>query len=241
MTNSINQIDVFGKAISDYYHNNAPEDIRTETNISEEDVLPTTYLFRDFKEMPALEQKALQLSNGKVLDVGCAAGSHSLYLQEKGLEVEAIDISEGAIDICKLRGVKKAYTASLLDWKKSKYDTILIMMNGTGIFETFERVPEYLKHLKTILAPGGQILIDSSDIKYMYDKDELDALFMFKVYYGELEFTTHYKEWSSEPFSWLYLDAETFRKLAAIHGFDFEIIQEGEHHDYLARLQVRKN
>ena len=116
MTNSTNQMDIFGQAISDYYHNNEPEDIRTETNISEEDLLPTSYLFRDFDEMPVIEQKAMSLSYGKVLDVGCAAGSHALYLQNKDLEVHGIDISKRAVDICKSRGIKHAYEASLLDW-----------------------------------------------------------------------------------------------------------------------------
>src|SRR5699024_10036971 len=143
------------------YHKNQPEDIKTETNISGVDTLPTAYLFRDFEEMPKAEQIAMQLSKGKVLDVGCAAGSHSLDLQNKGLEVHALDISQKAIEICKLRGINQAYEASLLDWNKTKYDTILLMMNGTGIFESFESVPKFLKHLKNILSPGGQILIDS--------------------------------------------------------------------------------
>lgn len=231
-------MDIFGHAISDYYHNNEPEDIRTETNISEEDLLPTSYLFRDFEKMPLIEQKAMNLSHGKILDIGCAAGSHSLYLQNKGLEVHAIDISPKAIEICELRGVQQAFEASLLDWQKTKYDTILLIMNGTGIFETFERIPKYLQHLKKLLAPNGQILIDSSDIKYMYDKEELDALYMFKIYYGELEFTMHYKELTSEPFPWLYLDTETFKRIANLQGYTFEVLYEGEHYDYLARLQI---
>lgn len=238
MTNSTNQMDIFGQAISDYYHNNEPEDIRTETNISEEDLLPTSYLFRDFDEMPVIEQKAMSLSYGKVLDVGCAAGSHALYLQNKDLEVHGIDISKRAVDICKSRGIKHAYEASLLDWEKTKYDTILLMMNGTGIFESFERIPKYLQHLKKLLAPNGQILIDSSDIKYMYDKEELDDLYNIKVYYGELEFTIHYKEWSSEPFPWLYLDPDTFKKIAELNGYSFEVLHKGEHYDYLAKLQL---
>lgn len=239
MTKATEQMDIFGQAISDYYHNNDPEDIRTETNISDEDLLPTSYLFRDFEEMPVIEQKAMRLSHGKVLDVGCAAGSHGLYLQNKGLEVHAIDISPKAIEISELRGLQNAHVASLLDWQKTKYDTILLMMNGTGIFETFERIPKYLNHLKELLAPNGQILIDSSDIKYMYDKDELDALYMFKVYYGELEFTTHYKDLTSDPFPWLYLDAKTFKKISNMNGYSFEVLHEGEHHDYLAKLQLK--
>src|SRR5690625_4042810 len=118
---------IFGRAVSDYYHKNQPEDIKTETNISGVDTLPTAYLFRDFEEMPKAEQKAMQLSKGKVLDVGCAAGSHSLYLQNKGLEVHALDISQKAIEICKLRGIIHAYKAALLICDKTIYYTILIL------------------------------------------------------------------------------------------------------------------
>ena len=98
--------DLFGKAILDYQTNNSPEDLLTETSISEADEMSVSYLFRDFDEMPKLEQKALQLSKGKILDVGCGAGSHALYLQEKGFDVTAIDISENAIKACELRGLK---------------------------------------------------------------------------------------------------------------------------------------
>lgn len=231
---------LFGRAISDFFYNNQPEDIKTETTISGVDTLPIAYLFRNFEEMPITEQEAMRLSKGKVLDVGCAAGSHSLYLQNKGLEVHAIDISKRAIEVCKLRGVKHAYNVALLDWEKTRYDTILLMMNGTGIFETFEQMPKYLQHLKKLLAPNGQILVDSSDIKYMYDKEELDALFTLKIYYGELEFTMHYKDWTSEPFPWLYLDPDTFKRIAELNGFTLEVLHEGEHYDYLARLVLKE-
>ena len=105
--------DLFGKAILDYQTNNSPEDILTETNISEADEMEVAYLFRDFNSMPKLEQKALQLAKGKILDVGCGAGSHSLYLQnEKNCDVTAIDISSKAIDTCQLRGIHKTKTGS---------------------------------------------------------------------------------------------------------------------------------
>ena len=94
--------DIFGKALLDYQNGNYSEDIITSTNISDEDTLPLPYLFRDYAEMPKLEQKALQLSKGNILDVGCGSGSHSLWLQDKGLNVKAIDNSKGAIEVSKL-------------------------------------------------------------------------------------------------------------------------------------------
>ena len=85
--------DLFGEALLDYYNNNYTEDLITWTTISEEDKLPLSYLFRDFKAMPLIEQKALQLCTGQVLDIGCGAGNHSLYLQKKGINVTALDSS----------------------------------------------------------------------------------------------------------------------------------------------------
>jgi 2-polyprenyl-3-methyl-5-hydroxy-6-metoxy-1,4-benzoquinol methylase len=141
--------DLFGKAIIDYQTNNSPEDLITETSISEADEMSVAYLFRDFKEMPKLEQKALQLAKGKVLDVGCGAGSHALYLEEKGFDVTAIDISENAIKACKLRGLKNCKVSDVLDLDASeKFDTILLLMNGTGIFGKMIHVLQIFTKIK---------------------------------------------------------------------------------------------
>lgn len=229
--------DLFGKAILDYQTNNSPEDILTETNISEADEMEVAYLFRDFNSMPKLEQKALQLAKGIILDVGCGAGSHSLYLQEKGLDVTAIDISPSVIKACELRGVKNAKVQNILDLDNDKFDTILLLMNGTGIFGTLAATASYLKKLKNLLAPNGQILIDSSDIIYMFDDAEDGSKWIpAEGYYGELTFTISYKKETETPFPWLYLDYNTLQNAAQANGLECELIIEGEHFDYLAKL-----
>lgn len=232
--------DLFGQAILDYQQGNYTEDLLTETNISEKDALPLPYLFRDFKEMPAIEQKALQLAKGNVLDVGCGAGSHALYLQNKGLKVTAIDISAKAIEACKQRGVLNAQAINLLDYNQQTFDTILLLMNGAGMCGRLANISAYLQHLKTLLNPGGQILLDSSDIIYMFDEDEDGAKIvpLENDYYGELTFTVHYKNKSQEPFNWLYIDYNTLQNAAIANGLQCELILEGAHYDYLARLTV---
>lgn len=232
--------DLFGKAILDYQTNNSPEDLITETSISETDEMSIAYLFRGFDEMPKIEQKALQLTIGKVLDVGCGAGSHSLYLQEKGFDVTAIDISENAIKTSVLRGLKKARLKNLLDIDDNeKFDTILLLMNGTGIFENLENCSKYLLKLKSLLNENGQILIDSSDIIYMFDEDEEGGKWIpADGYYGELTFTVQYKGETEESFPWLYLDYNTLQNACIANGLKCELILEGQHYDYLAKIAI---
>lgn len=231
--------DLFGKAMLDYVQNNQPENLITETTISEADEMDVSYLFRSFKEMPKLEQKALKLARGKVLDVGCGAGSHSLYLQEKGLNVLAIDISPNAMETCKIRGVKQTQLTDVLHLDESeKFDTILLLMNGTGIFGKLKNIDLYLSKLNSLLNANGQILIDSSDLIYMFDEDEDGGKWipMYGDYYGELVFNLTYKGEKEEPFNWLYLDFNTLQNACLPQNLHCELISEGKNFDYLARI-----
>lgn len=232
--------DLMGRAIWDYYYQENPEDLQTETSISELDDLPVSYLFRDYQEMNALEKKALDLSFGKVLDVGSGAGSHSLYLQnERKLEVTALDISPKSIEICKARGVKNAICEDLLQFSEKDFDTILLLMNGTGIFQSLEHIDQYLQKLKSLVAENGQILIDSTDILYMYDQDEDGGVLVPATgYYGELDYYLHYKGESELSMKWLYLDFDTLENAAIANGFKIQKIEKLED-SYLAQLTLK--
>ncbi|TDE02967.1 class I SAM-dependent methyltransferase [Flavobacterium hiemivividum] len=233
--------DLFGRAILDYQTNNSPEDLITETTISEEDEMSVAYLFRSYKEMPKMEQKALQIAKGKILDVGCGAGSHSLYLQnDLNLEVTAIDISPNAIEACKLRGIIDARVQDVMTLEKETYDTILLLMNGAGMCGKLKNIPNFLIKLKSLLNPGGQILMDSSDIIYMFDDDEDGGKWIpsDNEYYGEVVFNIGYKGEKEKPFNWMYIDYNTLQNAAFANDLQAELILEGEHYDYLAKLSV---
>ncbi len=232
--------DLMGRAIWDYYYQENSEDLQTETSISELDDLPVSYLFRDYQEMNALEKKALDLSFGKVLDVGSGAGSHSLYLQnERKLEVTALDISPKSIEVCKARGVKNAICEDLLQFSEKNFDTVLLLMNGTGIFQSLEHIDQYLQKLKSLVAENGQILIDSTDILYMYDQDEDGGVLVPATgYYGELDYYLHYKGESELPMKWLYLDFDTLENAAIANGFKIQKIEQLED-SYLAQLTLK--
>ncbi len=232
--------DLFGKAILDFQTNNSPEELITETTISEEDEMSVAYLFRSYDEMPQMEQKALQLSKGKVLDVGCGAGSHSLSLQnDRNLDVTSIDISSNAIQACTLRGLKKAKVQDVMTLENEKFDTILLLMNGAGMCGKLKNIPNFLLKLKSLLHPGGQILLDSSDIIYMFDDDEDGGKWIpGEGYYGEIVFNISYKGEKEKPFDWMFIDYNTLQNAAFANGFQCELILEGEHYDYLAKLSI---
>ena len=228
--------DLFGKALLNYQQQAGNQELITWTSLTEEDPVPLSYFFRGFEKMPTIEKKALQLASGKVLDIGCGSGSHSLYLQnEKGLDVTGIDRSQGAIDVAKMRGLKKIRCQSIMDLSGEKFDTILLLMNGIGIAQNFKGVVPLLSHLKTLLHPEGQILVDSSDLIYLFPEEEQLDWQMADSYYGELDYGIRFAG-EEQEFPWLYLDynhLETAANLAQLHC---EKVLEGPNYDFLACL-----
>ena len=225
----------------DYHLGNYSEDIKTFSSLDEEDVIPLPYLFRNFEQMPDLEQKALQMTKGKVLDIGCGAGSHTLHLQEEGLDVTALDSSVGAIEVCQKRGVSKTVHTNILDYKEEKFDTLLLLMNGIGLAGTLENLDTFLKHLTSLLKPNGQILLDSSDIIYMFDEDEDGGRWIPSngKYYGEVTFVMEYKKQTTDTFPWLYLDFNTLQNACLANNLHCELVSLGPHYDYLAKLTLK--
>ena len=257
------KMDPMGRAIAEYWNTKTADKLRVFSPMFEEDEIPLTTLFRSYEDMPEIERKALDMAKGRILDVGAASGCHSLVLQERGLDVTAIDISTLSVKTMKERGVKKVIEqdfftlegqameqrepSSLLEWpsrdrvRRSQYDTILMLMNGIGIVGTLERMPEFFKQLDTILASGGQVLCDSSDISYVFETEEgIIELPDDMGYYGEHSFRMQYKDTIGEPFDWLYIDADTLKQKAGRCGYTVEIVAEGEHYDYLARITKRE-
>ena len=234
--------DIFGAAISDYFEGKYTEDITVSAPDFDNDSIPVPYLFRGHSDMPKIEQKALELAYGKTLDIGCGAGSHSLYLQEKGLNVMAIDISEGAVAICQKREIKNVHVKDILALNNASFDTILLLMNGSGIIGKLHKITDFLNHLKTLLLPEGQVLLDSSNIAYLFEEE--DGSFWIdtnKAYYGEMRYQLKYKNQSSDWFDWLYLDFDTLQQACEASGWICELLVEGDHYDYLAKLSVKSS
>lgn len=230
--------DPMGAAILDFQKQGKAARLRVLSSMFEEDEMPVTHLFRSVPKMPLLEQKALQLAKGRVLDIGAGSGCHTLALQEKGFTVKAIDISPLSCEAMKLRGVKDAECINLFDdHLGTGFDTILLLMNGTGIAGKIEHLPALFQRLKALLNPSGQILIDSSDLKYIYENE--DGSFDINLngaYYGEVDYQMIYKDVKGDSFDWLYVDFPLLKSIAETYGLHGELVAEGEHYDYLARF-----
>ncbi|NOR74888.1 MAG: methyltransferase domain-containing protein [Draconibacterium sp.] len=230
--------DPFGEAIYEYFEKGKAPNLTVNTNYTEDEQIPVSYLFRKEKDMPALEITALKLCKGNILDVGAAAGCHSYILQKKGYSVTALEISEKAVEVLKKRGIQKVVQQDILKYSAKKYDTILLLMNGTGIGGTILGLKKLLKHLKTLLNENGQILLDSSDIKYLFEEEDgsLWVDLNNSKYYGEMEYEITYKK-SASKFNWLFIDFNSLKKIANEAGFKCGKILEGDHFEYLAQLK----
>lgn len=238
MTKIINN-DILGTALLDHQSGNFSENISSYSSVAGKDLMELSWLFRTYDEMPLIEQTALQLCNGLILDVGCGAGGHSLYLQNKNFKVKAIDISLGAVETCIKRGIKNVKVQNVFDLENEKFDTILALMNGTGLCGKLDNLNKFLLHLKSLLTKKGQILIDSSNIVYMYE-DEFGDIDIpdSNNYYGEVVFQLSYKDQFSDKFDWLFVDFNKLQSHCKKIGLHCEMVKAGYHHDYLARLTI---
>lgn len=233
--------DIMGKALLDYHNGNDGGQLTVRTNVSEDEPYEVSYFFRNFDEMPLLEQKALELAKGEILDVGAGTGIHCLALAKMNKKCKAIDISEISVDIMKDRGVKDARCIDFFDIKDEKYDTILLLMNGIGLVETLAGFKGFFHHCKKILKPGGQIIFDSSNIIYLFEEE--DGSFIIDLndkYYGEVTFHVEYGCATGMEFPWLFIDFDNLQDQAEQNGFEAELIQQGEHYDYLAKISLKK-
>ena len=233
-----NTYDPIGQAILDYAKNKKPFDIIVSSDICEDDIIPIEVLFRSLKDMPEIEKKALKLCKGKVLDIGAGAGIHCQELIKNGLSTHALDSSQGSIEYLKNIGVSSTLSSFESFDSKTKFDTILMLMNGIGIAGTLANLEKTLLKAKSLLQEGGQLICDSSDIRYLYE-DEDGSMWMDlnSEYYGNFRFQMHYKKISGPWFDWLYVDYDNLHRVATKVGFKSVKIMEQENH-FLAQLTL---
>lgn len=232
------QEDPMGAAIRDYFRQGKSAQLKVLSSLFDDDEMPVAHLFRSYHEMPPLEQRALNEARGKVLDVGAGAGCHALALQERGLDVTAVDISPLSCETMKERGVANVECVNIFNQRfQERFDTLLLLMNGTGIAGKLSRLPQLLSRLKQLMNPGAQILIDSSDLRYVYeDENGVLDVDLDGAYYGEVDYQMTYRNIIGKSFDWLYADSVVLAECCRQCGLKCEILAQGQHYDYFARI-----
>lgn len=229
--------DIYGIALLDYLEKPDNQTIEVLSDIAEDDEYPVSWFFRNEADFPELEEKALNLCKGKVLDVGAGTGIHSLALIKRKFDVTAIDVSEGAITAMQKQGVSNAKLQDFYQIEDEKFDTLLMLMNGFGIMGKLDGIPDFFKKADELLSPGGQIIADSSDLIELYREEDGSVLLDLNgPYYGEIVYTMKYKNQAGKPFPWLFVDFDTLAHYANASGFKAVKIFEDSSQHYLAQI-----
>jgi SAM-dependent methyltransferase len=169
--------DAYGRQLLAQYQGQEPtaEIVERDDGYIDTGSDPGAY-FEGYSQWPVLERRAIRFAKGRVLDIGCGAGRHSLYLQEKGLDVTGIDSSPGAIKVCRLRGLKQALVrpiSGVEHFKPGSFDTILMLGNNFGLLGSAARAKRLLKKLSRITSPEALIIAGTRDPHNTTDPDHL--------------------------------------------------------------------
>ena len=226
------QPDVLGSALMDYYREKTDEPLILHNSYGDPEEMPLEVFFEAEDQLSELDQYALSLCRGSVLDVGAGAGKHSLILQNKRKNVTALDNSPGSIKVMEARGVRQVIEADIYSYERESYDTILLLMNGIGLAGNLQRLPILLGKFKALLNPGGQVICDSSDISYLFSPTSDQS----GHYYGEISYAFEYQNQRGRWFDWLYADQDTLLRCCHEGGFLTQIVYENEEDEFLVRM-----
>ena len=232
MDKSLPDIDDFlGQAARQYFLTGKNMNLRVNNTYGQPEQYPIDVFFRDYHEMPLIEHIALSQCYGEILDVGAGAGCHALYLQGLSQRITTLESSLNFVNIQQQRGIRQIIHDNIMNVKHGQYDTLFFMMNGIGLAQNITGLIQLLNHLKGILNSNGQILLDSTDISYLWDEINEDG-----DYFGEVEFQFAYRKSSGNWFKWLYIDKGKLQEIAENTGWQMEVIHEEDTGRYLAKL-----
>lgn len=230
--------DPLGQALLAFLAGDKNAHVIATSDLAEDDPMPMSQFFRKWRDLPVWEQIALKACRGNVLDIGAGAGSHALILQAMNMDVTALDVSPGAVEVMKARGVKKAIHADIFEFEGGPFQTLLLMMNGIGLVGDLGGLNVFLEKAKSLLKPEGQIILDSSDLSFlMVDGHGVMQVDNSKAYFGEVSFQMKYGKVRGKKFDWLYLDYGMLEEAAEQAGYTSELMYEDRSHYYLARLR----
>ncbi|MHA1234748.1 MAG: class I SAM-dependent methyltransferase [Promethearchaeota archaeon] len=153
--------DLFGRVLYDYWvKGDKSSTLYFRENKKKKFPVEISRYFRSYEDLSNIEKKAISLSSGRILDVGCATGYHVPALMEQG-EVDAIDISDYAIKVAKENGIENCHVGDIFKYKPyKKYNTITLFENNIGLAGTVSKTRKLIKVLGRLLKEDGQIICE---------------------------------------------------------------------------------
>jgi len=225
------------KALVAYDGGDQGATLRVHSDLGEPELMAVSIFFRSPEELRDVDREALNLVHGRVLDVGAGVGSLSLTLQDRGVDVTAIEVIPEAVDIMVRRGVREARLGWVQDLPASAtFNTILLLMNGAALAGTMAGLPPLLRALGRLLAPGGQLLLDSTDLIQTGGGESEIPGDEEGRYPGELHYQMEFRGERGAPFPQLFVDPVTLEATASEEGWMTELVREEEAGGFLAKL-----
>jgi len=206
------------------------------------DAMSTKAYFSEHKDFPPHEQKSMEFVKGRVLDVGCGAGRHSLYLQEKGFDVVGIDISPLAVKVCKLRGLKRAEVMSIekLNFKPDSFDTILMMGNNFGLFGSFQKARRLLKRFHKMTSNNARIIAVTNDVSRTENPFHLEYQEFNRKrgrMRGQINFRMRFQKYATPWFDYLMVSKEEMEGILQGTGWKVKEYIDSEGVNYIAIME----
>ncbi len=232
---SVDSQDVLGNAVKKHFFDGAAESLKVHTSYNTIEEMAMEVLFREPDSFPDIEKYALSLAVGRVLDIGAGVGSHSLALQQNGLSVKALEMSAGAVEVMKARGIEEVVCQNIFDFEETGYDTFVLLMNGIGLAGDLDGLQRLLELLRRASARNAQVLFDSTDISYLHNEQDVTPP---DGYFGEVQFQFQYGGTLGPSFKWLYIDSSTMKDVAASCGWQLQVVYEDDLDHYLGRLTL---
>ena len=238
--------DAYGEQLLAQYNSETPtaEIIEREDNYLDFGS-DSGHYFSEYKKWSEPERRAVKQVKGRVLDVGCGAGRHSLYLQQKGFDVTAIDNSPGAVKVCKLRGIKKALVRPIEEidkFKASSIDSVIMMGNNFGLFGSRAKAKSLLKKFARITSPEARIITGTRD---PYQTTDPDHLQYHKLNIkrgrmaGQIRFRVRFKRTVGKWFDYLFVSRAEMQDILNGTGWQVKEFIGSDEPNYIAILSKK--
>jgi SAM-dependent methyltransferase len=234
--------DAFGHVMYDYLHGiHSREIIERDDGFFSISSGPVLY-FAPFDDWPAIEQKAMEYVCGRVLDVGCGAGRHSLYLQEQGLDVLGVDNSPLCLEVCRQRSVRmvKGLSVTQLSSRLGVFDTVLMLGNNFCLVGNPRRARWLLRRLAKMTPLQGRIL---AGLRNPYNTDQPEHLEYHAWnrsrgrYSGQARIRVHYKKAVTPWIEFLMLSPDELRALLVDTPWSAPVVLDEPSGNYVAILE----